>query len=687
MPGSPAWIATPRGRRSISQAANALSSAIDGQSRLALLVGAGVDQALSPRPSWTELLLRLGHELSRGEISSEGLSSCAAAWPTEAAEALRLTLGPEMFTAALRDALPPRQRDEVAASPLAFGITQLVRHGLSVIVSLNYTDDLVLALRANLPESMSVRVIDKVEMSAWPIGRVLEPDRGDVHILKIHGSLQLAGSSHSHEVVIDRSSYDAAVAGESPYRLMLARLFEDFAVLSLGVSWNDVPLRDAAARARRLLPVAHATHYATRRHSGCDAKDWWEERALVASYGLQPLYYGEHEHNVSIVHSIVRLAEQPSGPTPDAGLGDIADWLDGVGDYESPLQSSWFARHWRQVAHLIEGSCQSSALAPEDWLASARIERHLRHFIWTWLPVNERSDFRRSLWCKIADAWGRVANEEGQHQWQSERVSKAFDYDTASPDYQLTRAVFEFALGAYEVFGRAYSTEASASQWIERLIHLRSIAPTSIGGHRALIASEAWLKGASPDLVRMAQEARWESIEAKFVLDLAEKRFRRQVASNSLEAPRDMSARVRDSLRADLDHARDVSRVAGVSRRETPATVLASFLAPPEKAEADLVAAYRRLKDFGGEHMEHGSAWSIVFGLTAAFVDQARDFPDEDLIAPVCQYIDDKCGQVPLNRSILVAVQRNYSRYWQSFHRRAANLAPRVAAHMLASGR
>src|SRR6266576_3673533 len=124
MPGRPAWRATPRGLRSLAEAANALQAVRGGRSKLAVIVGAGVDQSLAGRPGWTDLLGRLGNGLAVAGPCDESLTKSACDWPMEAAEALRLTLGPECFGAVLREALPPSEAGELEQSPLAGEITR-----------------------------------------------------------------------------------------------------------------------------------------------------------------------------------------------------------------------------------------------------------------------------------------------------------------------------------------------------------------------------------------------------------------------------------------------------------------------------------------------------------------------------------------------------------------------------------
>jgi hypothetical protein len=123
-----------------------------------------------------------------------------------------------------------------------------------------------------------------------------------------------------------------------------------------------------------------------------------------------------------------------------------------------------------------------------------------------------------------------------------------------------------------------------------------------------------------------------------------------------------------------------------VSRREAGAVVIASFLAPTDQAESDLIAAYRRLQDLSGK-LEPTSAWSVVVGLIAVFTDQLRGFPDHELIDPLCEWLTEKCGQIPASDAVVAVVARNYARYWQRFHSRAASLAPQAAIRLAARAR
>src|SRR5690348_7525499 len=143
MPGRPTWRATPRGRRAASEIGRALGSPEQGRaSRLVLLVGAGVDQSIGKLPGWTALLRGLGDRLAFDDKRPDELGDAAREWPMETAEALRLTLGPDDFTARLQRVLQPPLPNPSNAAPLAAAIVRLITCGIRLIVSLNYSDEL-----------------------------------------------------------------------------------------------------------------------------------------------------------------------------------------------------------------------------------------------------------------------------------------------------------------------------------------------------------------------------------------------------------------------------------------------------------------------------------------------------------------------------------------------------------------
>ena len=145
------------------------------------------------------------------------------------------------------------------------------------------------------------------------------------------------------------------------------------------------------------------------------------------------------------------------------------------------------------------------------------------------------------------------------------------------------------------------------------------------------------------------------------MLDIAENRVRSHAASIRYETPRDWPGRDRDALWLQCEHVRELSRVVGCNRREAGAVVLSSFLAPIERAEGDLIASYRRLRDLSGGLMEPTSAWAVLIGLIAVFADQTRTALDHKLTDPLCEWLVDKCGKIPISNALAAVVEKNYA--------------------------
>jgi hypothetical protein len=184
-------------------------------------------------------------------------------------------------------------------------------------------------------------------------------------------------------------------------------------------------------------------------------------------------------------------------------------------------------------------------------------------------------------------------------------------------------------------------------------------------------------------MVLAAQDACWEGLEAKIALDIAQAKLLEAVAHTAYKTPRDWPAGQRDSLWRQCDYVRELSRVAGCNRREAGAVVLASFLAPTDRAESDLVAAYRRLRDLSGKSLEPTAQWSIITGMIAVFADQADDeVTDTDLLSPLNEWLTDKCGEISVDHELADVVSQNIAQHWVRFHKGAGNLSALLAQHL-----
>jgi SIR2-like domain len=716
---TPDWEVTPRGRRNCAALGAAVRASAEGGPGVVLLVGAGADQALGRRPSWDDLLrqvlldapLPLSQQPSH-QIFPDQLLSRAGTWPEEAAEALKVTLGSAGFTSGLTSALSRTAGNEGSTGVTTFAdaLVALVRSGIRCVVSLNYTDDVPRTLRENLSDDTHVRVINRSELAAWPLEALLTPPPGSVHVLKIHGSLPGLSSRRTTGIVLDRSSYTAMASEGSFYRSVLERMFGEHIVVTLGVSWRDAPLREAAARSRLRRPITFHPHYMVRQQQADRGSEWWEERLLAAAFGLRSLGYARHEEVPKLLRQVARHAGGapiyrgelgPAAlPTPmKDSMAQIAKWLDGVGDYESTLQSQWFAKWAEKVLARFDQELAAPDLSGGDeWLVYARIERHLRHFLWFRLSADRRRAARTKAWGLVARAWQTLPQAERTRWRDAAAMDDVLDGAAATVEDGLGyRAVLDFAIGAWEANeGRE---DELVADWVNWLRYVRRSMNGRILAHRISLAELTWGLGrpASHEAnaarlgqqLELARVGRWESMEAKVQLDVVQGIARELAEKGSQGAPpldvtpRKWQATDRQRVREHASHAVELARVSGATRREIGAIVIGALVTPPAEAEADLIGAYRRVQAVGVDALEASATWSVVTGLVAVYLDQGgpdAPGPKSDLI----HWITNKCPELRVTREDHQAVVDNFAPHWSTFHPRAAELST-VIAEALAS--
>jgi hypothetical protein len=107
------------------------------------------------------------------------------------------------------------------------------------------------------------------------------------------------------------------------------------------------------------------------------------------------------------------------------------------------------------------------------------------------------------------------------------------------------------------------------------------------------------------------------------------------------------------------------------------------MLTSSTQAEGELVAAYRRLRELTDGKPEPTAAWGVAIALMAAFLDQVPHVIEDELVDPLCDWLTQKCGVIPINAELAEVVKRNYAAYWRDYHQRAAGVAGRVAERLL----
>ena len=686
------WNSSPRGRRAIGD----LSAIINppdvphehSHFPVALILGAGVDTNLSgeiARPPWTRLISKLAMSCGIDGIRNNALKQLASSWPLEAAEALRCFAGPVAYGNAIREFVSTKV--ELNKNNLYESLRNLIKNRVRLVINFNYTPDVLNILR---DIDKKTRVIDRYHLGAWNHYQLLFPPSDTIHIIHLHGFID-PGIADFPSVVLDRKSYDEITLSSTYYNKLLRRLFQDFTVITVGLSWTDFFLRNAAAEIRYEFPIAMRTHYALLKHDN-PAKDMWLERGLISSYSVRSLYYKEYTEVGDVIKSIEELRppnKELALSRKKADIIELADRLDQLGDYESGMQSDWMASNWSDVKEMIEErivNITSDELSLEFWLAFARIERHLRHFLWFYLDPDPkvRSETRRSIWEKIANRYSEI-NDDDREFFLLSNIKRLDQLKYFKPENRVKfdiRGFFEYAIGAYEVFYGLDNHQMSSISldWRNMLESFQKKAPRSIIGRRIQLARIIWQKlPPQKDLEKLRNDASicgWESLEAKIVLDQLQAEFlQRRPKSNKL--PREWGNKQRQKIITLSEDAYSVARNAGCLRREVGSVILGSFVDSLPKAERNLIAIYERFVENGGRSKDIAMIWWIFIGLLAVYYDKRMKKRINNIfIKEAIDWIELRCSKIVLPESrVIDALKQNSFKHWKGFHRQATLLA------------
>jgi hypothetical protein len=613
--------------------------------------------------------------LQREELNA--LELTANEYPVEAAEALRISIGRDRYHKVLRQVT--RKRD-TRGERMANAIGALVELGINLIVTFNYTRD----LQQVLPPDREVIVIQRNHLPGWSKLDLLHPEGKKIHILAMRGVVdEQLGVLDS--AILDSRSYDAVMFSDFHYADVLQRLFQDYTVVSIGLSWKDVMLRHSAARVHYSSPLYGRTHAAIlprAQGAGARKRDIWQERSLVSAYSLRPLYYdpaNRHAELVTLLDEFTTLvigvrsnAPPPAGAPGIHVLATMAETLDACGDHECVFHREWFGAHWARSQAALEAAAQCN-LTTSSWIALARIERHLRHFLWAYVAPERRDDERKRLWTMIAEIGMQKYRAGELREWSTASLALALG---AKPNV-VARGLFDFSLGAYEVFYDADENEA-VRFWRSLLEDERC---PDIVRPRVEIAKQVWrpeTKENENTLAKLRDAAircGWEGIEAKIVLGKCELMFREARRRRPL---RDLPETQRKRLLDVAMDAREVARLAGSGGRELGAVALGSLVQNPGPAEAELVGVHRGF----AKRIEAGAGpvgdWGIYVALLATLLDR---LDGKTLVHPdqARKWLEERCGRIERPPLVNTNVAAVINQYWTPYHMRAANLAIRVA--------
>ena len=519
---------------------------------LQLVQDAGVKKEDFKNLSWGGLLESLA---PFGKISPDDLKAYLALWPTETASILRWGIGDRALSERVYERTKIRCKPNIRSAFTRSFCSLLLKSNL--IVTTNYTSHAVDSLQSFIQaNSLNKRIvtIDREELGSFPFPSV-EKDPEIVYFVYLHGRCSIRSFP-----VFDAWGYNVAMYDDPHYRLFLNNLFARRHVISIGTSWQDVPLRNEAALVYRTLSYLRPNHLALQLIrepnrmkralvSSSPERKW--SNVMRADYGINILPVNS-SGQTAVLDQLSRVAS-PRDPdsikcNARSDLPNVARFLDACGDYESTVQQYWFVnalpkqpndsdydRVKRTVTKLTSLLLDHQRIhADVDWVVAARIERHLRHCSYLYDGASKRTTLWRAVIEEAKKNWADIAND--------------------------SRLQFDILCGQHELH----------LSKVKGLRRLRISDP--IFAKRLRLAPDVWTKKRrirqdSLNLVTKLLELGWESMASKVVLDLAYQ-FARQkrVSGQQILEIIDLAAR-----------AEAIARSVGCFRRQVKAEVLISL--------------------------------------------------------------------------------------------------------------
>jgi hypothetical protein len=528
---------------------------------IALYLGAGFDRIVTggSAPGWAELVARIGGDACR---------AYAEQWPTEMAAYGTARIGNMECVDAFDSAM------HASVHPLELGCLVPIIDRVAIVVTTNYSEWVLRAVRAAL-DALSGRPRRLAVFCREDLAAFRAPSTDELYVIYLHGR-----TSSGSTPVFDAWGYNVVRNDDPHYQLVLDGLLADYDVLTIGTSWSDVPLRDAAAKVLRQRRGARRAHL---------NPDWCERavpwcNAMRICYGVETIPPANPPGRVpDFITALDDLAQRDLPPSPQdpaarddrtAYLRSIAEYLDDQGDYESighhcwvftaPAPSTIPGRSTTPVKSqwtIAQNNLRAMLTALQDhvdvdWHVVARIERHLRHHVYMYLHRERGS---------LLLLWERLIHQA-----------------RADPDRLDDRLRFDLWLGAYEL---ASGDPASVTAAEPLARH-----PRGKLGLRYQMAPDIWPpRGArtlSPEEVatRVGEliDGGWESGAAKLSLDYATRAIAHRLDA-PLPTPFSLAERDR------LEQASMLARLSGCYRREIKADILrALWLDAPDVGRARL---------------------------------------------------------------------------------------------------
>ncbi len=500
---------------------------------LAFLLGAGIDKMLtnSKAPSWDDLISKTSPShcnkySSNPEYISLNGKYCSN-WPTETAFGNMWFYGKSAYF---------QKIDEKVNIGGKFRFTGFINDLCKamlksrLIVSLNYSNLVEVLLKNYIAKSTdsNIKALQLIVIERKQLTSILLTDnilKNKVYFIYLHGHCK----NYSSDIIFDSWSYNSITNEDKEYGGFLQDLFTHKKVISIGCSLRDYPLRNAAAFVQRTKTYLYRKHlsfiYLDDKFEILQAKKSCGRlrtfsNVMKASYGIDLIFTNKSNQNKIFTqvfidkNEIIEKESLLSNPTK------FADALDIRGDYESTEQNKlivYLSQNEATSDHANITTIQKGIsnflikyyndninnINVENWISYARIENHLRHYIWLYCIGDNYTKIRKKFWRRLYKTYFDC-------NMRNKRIEKYI--------------LFNFIIGCYE-----HKTELNN---IEYFKHSFRSSYDCKYKRRLEYAPDIWtpLEESNIDfktrMVPMLLTHGWESMASKVLLDIASFRLK-----------------------------------------------------------------------------------------------------------------------------------------------------------------
>jgi hypothetical protein len=564
------------------------------EGKVAFYLGAGIDNILVKgsnllggkiinAPGWAEFVYKLTDpKLSCEDVEElfkkdsdeiKEWKSYIKMWPAELATIFRLMNGDELFLSSIKEQFNnPNYHPNLKDAPTK-ALCSLLSYS-NVIVTTNYSNYIDQAIRVMYKNKISNNTLQIISLDREDLDCFIfpEPKKKNeiktIYIIHIHGR-----PSEKSFPILDAWGYNSAEYDSPDYLSLLNTLFRERHVITIGTSWEDIPIREISNKLNRKYPYLDRSNLFIffpkmniDQNNIPPMKAWAD--SIKAIYGMNIHIVKDIEEETTLFKKLSEIKHQPKIAS---SLNSISEYLDSIGDYESNLQQKWLlsigqeslqnaseSEKMKNGVRLLLRKLKNSFKYKcyDQWIIAAKVERHLRHHIWLYPPERgKRDSIREEIWKLLYQDFKNFSLH------QIEDLPKELLFHFLTGNYEIMSKPFDIKLPP-DIFNRIFA---------ERLEKCKRIWLPVPEEEDALENRILELN----DLAKELLDCEWESMASKTLTDKA---WLSAIKLNKIgKGDKDGFGKIRSELLSDIKRAEGIAKLTGCYRRRVKVDVLKSI--------------------------------------------------------------------------------------------------------------